>query len=1526
MEMDLCLHSPAGSEAVVYTWPLQGTDGRDGANEVIDTIRYVCEDVPELKLAMENHVLNDYDTKSFPSMKSLCDKFNRAIDGLRQLWKGMPTPAHIGKRASPRLLKHILQQCYNKAVLDPEKLNQYEPFSPEVYGETSFELVHQMTQSIKFKDEETFIDLGSGVGQVVLQVAASANCRLCFGIEKAEWPANYAETLVKEFKKWMNWYGKIYSDFELQKGDFLSEDVKERINTASVIFVNNFAFGPNVDHQLKLRFANMREGAKIVSSKAFCPLNFRITDRNLSDIGSIMQVKELSPLCGAVSWTGKPFTYYLHIIDRTLLEKYFLRMKNPKLRDSDEENIRKDRKGRPLNGNGRDAYSSTFEREQRASRRVSSETYQAAKNLEFDSSSNDGSFFGPVTRKQWSTITPTHIENLDETSDASESSKKPKKTKSVRNGRVQKSRPKRKSNFTTKKSRSRGRKETKTLALDSLDLLHAHTVLSTSSKGLENQNLNYNDLSMVTNNHKTKPAKTLSQWSLEEPSEALEDLIVNMKAEFLEFLSFMRTPQYKENLRQQIDQEMDHNKELKCRITGLEKQIKNLQKTSLNNFGSRLGEIGISAHTPTDFLAKAKDIVSKHKELESHAASLQNEVNYLEQEQQKMIAKQQAHRNPAKNNIKAENGSNDGNHHQTSPMKTNHQNSFQPIRASVKKEESPKKGENWESFDARLQSIITTALMADKLKEEEKARERQTLLGSIKKEEISPMSQARAALIRHLETDKKDGRLAGAPNGVALSGSLSSMSQSSKSSSIPTSHSQGDSKLNKNLSGLGDRSCSPLRNTYSPISRPSSSSSTESAESVKEFLRGSNSPYKCMPGYQVENFQIKSSAGHNMMTQASYTPLNMMQITAAMTMSLQQPKYGYPMAQEEKCESWLKRNVTTPTSMSQEPPRMSVSNKPPATVLQTQEANQKKGRRQKRANPKPIKTAEAKRTAIEPHHFAVPAPVSMGEAQGDIASMMSNASKPLPIPPIVTPEAHPRTSQVAPPVTGHPMKMKIDLNQATCTPIPGRLLSHQYVSGRRDPAMKDSPSKKWQAQISSGFDALMALASSELDRNKELRRKSSEGDPVYEMPLVRMSEADGRHRLPAVRVETVSPVVPAGIGDRKELDRIPTPGGELGLLSAVSASVASLSTDSVANKSCDKNIIDVVGGVPKVEKDATDGQPVGAAEQGCVQNGLDVPAQSRSPSPSPEKEPPDDNYDRHFKKKFFMKDHQWRVQNAVPAPAPPPKADSRHPKFRQKGRDWDKGFNSNSNSSPGHSTSPATSVGNTVNINTKPEINHVSKSQEVTLPVSSSVASSAPPVMKMNAQGLVSVPNTKPVVSKIVPGSSNHPRLPSAAPSFERSSQPKPQQSLQRHPPNSAAPHMNHLASLQDARLLTQLQQPVKSVGKGQPIRPGTEPLPRPTVRPMQAFSQPPAQQMALNDPNIRPNFQEQPKNHYFALSNFLPNNGRVEAIRPLYRDFGGHQAYFGIDLTGTRPNMMAEMTQQQFFGTIPRHGKQGHP
>ncbi|OWR54014.1 putative histone H3 methyltransferase [Danaus plexippus plexippus] len=85
MALDLRLHSPAGAEPVVYTWPLtsgHGSDKHDGALEIVETIRWVCDDLPEMKGALEKNILSDYDTHSYESMRALCDRFNRAIDSV----------------------------------------------------------------------------------------------------------------------------------------------------------------------------------------------------------------------------------------------------------------------------------------------------------------------------------------------------------------------------------------------------------------------------------------------------------------------------------------------------------------------------------------------------------------------------------------------------------------------------------------------------------------------------------------------------------------------------------------------------------------------------------------------------------------------------------------------------------------------------------------------------------------------------------------------------------------------------------------------------------------------------------------------------------------------------------------------------------------------------------------------------------------------------------------------------------------------------------------------------------------------------------------------------------------------------------------------------------------------------------------------------------------------------------------------------------------------------------------------------
>lgn len=130
-------------------------------------------------------------------------------------WKASGiTPKFCQRQAKFHQLKYIMALCYNRAIEEPDRLNQYPPFSPQVYGETSFELIQQMVDSIPINGEDTFIDLGSGVGQVVLQVAASTNVKFSYGIEKADYPAQCAVRMDKEFRRWMAFFGKTYQPYE----------------------------------------------------------------------------------------------------------------------------------------------------------------------------------------------------------------------------------------------------------------------------------------------------------------------------------------------------------------------------------------------------------------------------------------------------------------------------------------------------------------------------------------------------------------------------------------------------------------------------------------------------------------------------------------------------------------------------------------------------------------------------------------------------------------------------------------------------------------------------------------------------------------------------------------------------------------------------------------------------------------------------------------------------------------------------------------------------------------------------------------------------------------------------------------------------------------------------------------------------------------------------------------------------------------------------------------------------------------
>ncbi|XP_021571833.1 histone-lysine N-methyltransferase, H3 lysine-79 specific [Carlito syrichta] len=538
---------------------------------------------------MENYVLIDYDTKSFESMQRLCDKYNRAIDSIHQLWKGTTQPMKLNTRPSNGLLRHILQQVYNHSVTDPEKLNNYEPFSPEVYGETSFDLVAQMIDEIKMAEDDLFVDLGAGVGQVVLQVAAATNCKHHYGVEKADIPAKYAETMDREFRKWMKWYGKKHAEYTLERGDFLSEEWRERIANTSVIFVNNFAFGPEVDHQLKERFANMKEGGRIVSSKPFAPLNFRINSRNLSDIGTIMRVVELSPLKGSVSWTGKPVSYYLHTIDRTILENYFSSLKNPKLREEQEAARRRQQRENKSN-----ATTPTKVPESKAAGPADAPT---------DSGAEDEKVGAAVVKKP--------------------SPSKARKKKLNKKGRKMVGRKRGRPKKMSTANPERKPKKSQT----ALDLLHAQTVSQTASSSPQDAYRSprspFYQLPPSVQRHSPHPL-------LGAPTPpALQKLLESFKIQYLQFLAYTKTPQYKANLQQLLDQEKEKNAQLLGTAQQLFSHCQAQKEEIRRLFQQKLDELGVKALTYNDLIQAQKEISAHNQQLREQSEQLERDNSEL---------------------------------------------------------------------------------------------------------------------------------------------------------------------------------------------------------------------------------------------------------------------------------------------------------------------------------------------------------------------------------------------------------------------------------------------------------------------------------------------------------------------------------------------------------------------------------------------------------------------------------------------------------------------------------------------------------------------------------------------------------------------------------------------------------------------------------------------------------------------------------------------------------------------------------
>ncbi|KAF7335840.1 Histone-lysine N-methyltransferase, H3 lysine-79 specific [Mycena sanguinolenta] len=225
-------------------------------------------------------------------------------------------------RMPKKVLMRIIEETYQRSVgPHVEKLKQYEAFSNAVYGELMPSFVYEILTLTGLTEDSLFLDLGSGVGNVVVQASLQTGCR-SYGIELKPEPAGIAQRMVTNFQARCQMWGVKVGEIELEEGDMLqSARVNELIAVADVVLVDNKAFEPILNEQLKPKFLELKEGAYVVSLLPFVhSLNPRITERNkctqVDDVSAIFDVTKRTYHSGSISWGNNGGTYYIHRVNR----------------------------------------------------------------------------------------------------------------------------------------------------------------------------------------------------------------------------------------------------------------------------------------------------------------------------------------------------------------------------------------------------------------------------------------------------------------------------------------------------------------------------------------------------------------------------------------------------------------------------------------------------------------------------------------------------------------------------------------------------------------------------------------------------------------------------------------------------------------------------------------------------------------------------------------------------------------------------------------------------------------------------------------------------------------------------------------------------------------------------------------------------------------------------------------------------------------------------------------------------------
>ncbi|KAF2706022.1 DOT1-domain-containing protein [Pleomassaria siparia CBS 279.74] len=209
------------------------------------------------------------------------------------------------------LTKRILAQVYQRTVSPYAHLLRKVKGKETTYGELLPAFAHTIFQQTSLNSKSVFVDLGSGVGNVVLQSALQTGAD-SWGIEIMDNPAKYAIRQASELRARSKLWNISLGPITLQHGDFLdSAEVDDALRRADVVLCNNKVFPQKMNVALLDKFLDLKKGAKIVSLASFVGGGARQGVRNEHSVASLFKEERFDSGTYSVSWTGESVEYFI---------------------------------------------------------------------------------------------------------------------------------------------------------------------------------------------------------------------------------------------------------------------------------------------------------------------------------------------------------------------------------------------------------------------------------------------------------------------------------------------------------------------------------------------------------------------------------------------------------------------------------------------------------------------------------------------------------------------------------------------------------------------------------------------------------------------------------------------------------------------------------------------------------------------------------------------------------------------------------------------------------------------------------------------------------------------------------------------------------------------------------------------------------------------------------------------------------------------------------------------------------------